>query len=119
MTYYVSNKTGKRYPAEDYLNHGWGGVKRGFKDLPHDEYPYSVVEEDENEAPEFMRPKGAPDSVDIVRCECGKFFFDRTFYYQMLPAGPAIKVPPLSDSELRQIEVGIKKMQDERDRRAS
>tara|TARA_R110000868_G_scaffold76573_5_gene220155 strand:- start:2223 stop:2900 length:678 start_codon:yes stop_codon:yes gene_type:complete len=42
--YYVSDVTGTKYPKDNYHNHGWGGLKYGKKDLPHDEYPYSVVE---------------------------------------------------------------------------
>ena len=34
--------TGIEYPKEEYINHGEGGIKRGFKDLPKDEYPYTV-----------------------------------------------------------------------------
>jgi len=40
--FYVSDVTGNKYPYDEYHNHGWGGIKRGFKDLPHDEYPYST-----------------------------------------------------------------------------
>lgn len=42
-THYVGS-TGKEYPIGDggYINHGFGGVYRGFKDLPHDEYPYTI-----------------------------------------------------------------------------
>lgn len=42
--FYISEKTGKKYCKEEYTNHGWGGNKRGFKDLPHDEYPYIIVD---------------------------------------------------------------------------
>ena len=45
-SYYVSEKTGNRYDKDEYHNHGYGGLKNGFKDLPIDEYPY--YEEDEN-----------------------------------------------------------------------
>ena len=34
--------TGNEYPIEDYINHGHGGYKHGFKDLPINEYPYSI-----------------------------------------------------------------------------
>lgn len=40
--YYVSEITGNKYPYDDYINHGWGGIKYTYKDLPLDEYPYSV-----------------------------------------------------------------------------
>jgi hypothetical protein len=49
-THYVGI-SGKEYPIEDYNNHGWGGIKTinilnvglvSKKDLPHDEYPYSI-----------------------------------------------------------------------------
>lgn len=42
-THYKSLKTGNLYPKEDYANHGWGVPKHGFKDLPADEYPYTLV----------------------------------------------------------------------------
>lgn len=38
--YYISEKTGNRYPTDEYHNHGYGGLKNGYKDLPLDEYPY-------------------------------------------------------------------------------
>lgn len=38
--YYVSEKTGNRYATDEYHNHGYGGLKNGYKDLPLDEYPY-------------------------------------------------------------------------------
>jgi hypothetical protein len=34
--------TGNEYSKEEYINHGKGGVYRGFKDLPKDEYPYTI-----------------------------------------------------------------------------
>jgi hypothetical protein len=40
-THYVGC-TGNEYPKEEYTNHGHGGVYRGFKDLPKDEYPYTI-----------------------------------------------------------------------------
>lgn len=43
---YKSDITEKEYPYDEYRNHGYGGVKLGFKDLPHDEYPYSIIYED-------------------------------------------------------------------------
>jgi len=58
-SYYVSDVTGNKYPKDEYHNHGWGGIKYNFKDLPHDEYPYSVVEpnikSDEELLVEYMR----------------------------------------------------------------
>lgn len=35
-------RTGNEYPKNDYANHGEGGIKHGKKDLPHDEYPYTI-----------------------------------------------------------------------------
>lgn len=52
--YYVSMKTGNKYPCKEYINHGWGGEKNGFKDLPKDEYPY-VIEYEERFIPEWMK----------------------------------------------------------------
>ncbi len=40
-SFYVGN-TGIEYSYEEYLNHGYGGLYRYRKDLPHDEYPFSV-----------------------------------------------------------------------------
>jgi hypothetical protein len=36
-------KTGNLYPTSEYINHGWGGIKKGLKDLPNDEYPYTFI----------------------------------------------------------------------------
>lgn len=49
-SYYVSDVTGNRYDKEEYANHGYGGrrycMNLGWReDLPHDEYPYSEIEE--------------------------------------------------------------------------
>lgn len=40
-THYVG-RTGKEYPKDEYCNHGKGGTYQGFKDLPKDEYPYTI-----------------------------------------------------------------------------
>lgn len=47
-----SLKTGNTFPYEEYVNHGYGGIHRGKKDLPHDEYPYTIDYE-EIEEPEW------------------------------------------------------------------
>lgn len=39
-THYVGND-GTLYPLNEYTNHGKGGVYKGLKDLPHDNYPYT------------------------------------------------------------------------------
>lgn len=39
-THYIG-KSGKEYSMDEYVNHGYGGVKNGYKDLPHDDYPYT------------------------------------------------------------------------------
>lgn len=41
ITTYIS-KQGIRYDASEYVNHGYGGIHRGMKDLPADGYPYRV-----------------------------------------------------------------------------
>lgn len=46
--YYVSLKTGNKYLCSEYINHGYGGFKHGYKDLPKDEYPYTFEYEDES-----------------------------------------------------------------------
>ena len=40
-THYVG-KDGGLYDIKKYINHGHGGVYRGMKDLPKDEYPYTM-----------------------------------------------------------------------------
>jgi hypothetical protein len=40
-THYIGC-TGNEYPKDEYCNHGKGGIYRGFKDLPEDEYPYTI-----------------------------------------------------------------------------
>ena len=42
-SYYLSEVTGKKYPKYLYINHGWGGIKGVYKDLPLDEYPYTEI----------------------------------------------------------------------------
>lgn len=41
--YYESKITGNRYSYSDYVNHGCGGYKMGYMDLPKDEYPYKLI----------------------------------------------------------------------------
>ena len=43
---YKSYISGIEYPYNEYHNHGYVGIKLGFKDLPIDEYPYSIIYED-------------------------------------------------------------------------
>lgn len=51
--YWVSLKTGNKYPYYEYINHGWGGERHGKKDLPK-EYPYTI-EYEESEIPLWMK----------------------------------------------------------------
>lgn len=49
MKYWKSLITNNIYPKDDldgkkYTNHGWGGIKQGYHDLPTDEYPYTIIE---------------------------------------------------------------------------
>lgn len=44
--YWVSLVTGNKYPYKEYANHGWGGIKHGWSDLPKDEYPYTIEYEE-------------------------------------------------------------------------
>ena len=54
MIGYRSKITGNFYSSDEYTNHGYGGIKvvetklglKEYKDLPQDEYPYSVEYED-------------------------------------------------------------------------
>jgi hypothetical protein len=41
--YYKSLLTGNTFIFEEYSNHGYGGIKHGLKDLPHDQYPYTIL----------------------------------------------------------------------------
>jgi len=45
---YKSKITGNEYNCDEYLNHGNVIPYRGFKDLPAEEYPYSIIYEDAN-----------------------------------------------------------------------
>ncbi len=40
VTHFVG-KTGNEYPKKEYCNIGGGAMKRGLKDLPENEYPYT------------------------------------------------------------------------------
>jgi hypothetical protein len=40
---YVSKITKKEYPFDVYNNHGFGGIKKGFHDVPANEYPFEIV----------------------------------------------------------------------------
>ena len=59
---YKSKVTGNDYSSDEYVNHGYGGIKtvetkhgtKEYKDLPQDEYPYSIVYE-EPLKPEWMK----------------------------------------------------------------
>lgn len=46
ITAYVHAVSGEQFPADRYVNHGYGGVHRERLDLPADGYPYAVVIED-------------------------------------------------------------------------
>ncbi len=39
--YYVA-KDGRKFEYDKYLNHGYGGKKHGYEDLPKDGYPYTI-----------------------------------------------------------------------------
>lgn len=41
--YFKSLVTGNTFLYEEYANHGYGGLKHGRKDLPKDEYPYTIL----------------------------------------------------------------------------
>lgn len=47
FTHYKSMVTGNLYPVLEYINHGYSGIKMGYKDLPSDEYPYRLINESE------------------------------------------------------------------------
>jgi hypothetical protein len=38
-THWVGS-TGTEYSIDEYTNHGYGGIYKGFLDLPLNEYPY-------------------------------------------------------------------------------
>lgn len=39
---WVSLKTGNKFPYSEYTNHGFGGKRQQWNDLPADEYPYTI-----------------------------------------------------------------------------
>jgi hypothetical protein len=41
--YYRSDVTGNMYDYKKYNNHGHGGNKYGYEDLPSDGYPYTII----------------------------------------------------------------------------
>ena len=43
IAFYIHALTGEKYPASEYINHGYGGIHREKMDLPKDGYPYGVV----------------------------------------------------------------------------
>ena len=43
--YFKSLVTGIEYSYDKYINHGRGGIYRERKDLPANEYPYTIVYE--------------------------------------------------------------------------
>jgi hypothetical protein len=45
-THYVG-KSGNEYPINEYANLGSGKTEKGIKDLPLDEYPYTIKYETE------------------------------------------------------------------------
>lgn len=47
--YWKSLLTGNEFVYLDYANHGYGGIKEAKKDLPKDEYPYTIVYEEEKD----------------------------------------------------------------------
>lgn len=66
--YYLSEVTGKKYPKYLYANHGYGGMKGKWKDLPHDEYPYLEIDPPK-EQPKFF-PKGPERTISRVTKRC-------------------------------------------------
>lgn len=40
-THWVS-RLGNKFLLIEYSNHGYGGIHHGTKDLPKDEYPYTI-----------------------------------------------------------------------------
>ncbi len=44
--FWKSLKTGIEYSYEEYCNHGNGGIHKGYKDLPSNEYPYTIIFEE-------------------------------------------------------------------------
>ena len=52
--YWVSIKTGNKYSYLEYTNHGKIIEYRGYKDLPEEEYPFTI-EYEEPIIPEWMK----------------------------------------------------------------
>ncbi len=44
--FWKSLKTGVEYSYNEYCNHENGGTHKGYKDLPIDEYPYTIIFEE-------------------------------------------------------------------------
>ncbi len=58
-THYVG-RTGTEYRKSEYINHGHGVVKYGFKDLPKHDYPYTITYE--------VKPKFK--CCELCSCDC-------------------------------------------------
>ena len=54
--FWVSLTSGSKYPYYEFHNHGWGNAKEGKRDLPKDEYPYTI-EYEEPKIPLWMKWK--------------------------------------------------------------
>ena len=65
---YVSQVTGKEYDKEVYINHGYGGFKGRFMDLPTDEYPYLIVDDPKKEAGVILSEKYGDIIKETNRC---------------------------------------------------
>lgn len=61
---YLSEKTGNMYPANEYVNHGYGGIKQSKKDLPHDEYPYKMLTQEDLDSGEYDLPIGGACDIN-------------------------------------------------------
>lgn len=48
-THWKSLKTENLYSYTEYINHGYGGEKMGYLDLPKEEYPYTLIYQSERE----------------------------------------------------------------------
>lgn len=110
MDYYLSKVTGNRYSKNEYLNHGKGGVYRGFKDLPKDEYPYMIEREDdlissyiEDVIREFIKLKSIKSEPTLTDVEYDKRLSKATINWIKGPMISHMKRLGLSETDIHKI----------------
>lgn len=51
FTHYKSSITENLFSRDEFINHGYGGVNKGFKDLPQNEYLYKLIIVEQSKSP--------------------------------------------------------------------